>query len=164
MLSPLQVFAFIGGALLLTVSVFPQSLSEAGSKVVFVCEHGAAKSVMAAAYFNQLAKERGLAVRAVSSGTNPDPAVSPKVIAGLRSEGVTEITAKPRLVTEQDLSGATRVVTLGCALPYKVKATDWKDVPSPGADYPAASRVIRNHVKSLLDDLAAAERTPTTPK
>ena len=33
--------------------------------VVFVCEHGAAKSVVAAAHFNRMARERGLAVRAI---------------------------------------------------------------------------------------------------
>ena len=33
-------------------------------RVVFVCEHGAAKSLIAAAYFNKLAGERGLSARA----------------------------------------------------------------------------------------------------
>ena len=40
--------------------------------VLFVCEHGAAKSVIAAAYFNQLASEKNLDVRAIERGTNPD--------------------------------------------------------------------------------------------
>ncbi|MGH9334858.1 MAG: hypothetical protein ACRD21_14045, partial [Vicinamibacteria bacterium] len=40
--------------------------------VVFVCEHGAAKSVIAAAHFNRLAKERELPFRAISRGTVPD--------------------------------------------------------------------------------------------
>ena len=38
--------------------------------VVFVCEHGAAKSVVATAYFNKLAAERGLPFRATFRGTN----------------------------------------------------------------------------------------------
>ena len=38
----------------------PQPAPEA----VFVCEHGAAKSVIATAYFNKLAAERHLPVRA----------------------------------------------------------------------------------------------------
>jgi len=37
--------------------------------VVFVCEHGAAKSVVATAYFNKLAAERGLPFRATFRGT-----------------------------------------------------------------------------------------------
>lgn len=35
-------------------------------QVVFVCEHGNVKSLMAASYFNQLAAQRGLRWRAVS--------------------------------------------------------------------------------------------------
>ena len=33
--------------------------------IVFVCEHGSAKSVVAAAHFDRLAGERGLGLRAV---------------------------------------------------------------------------------------------------
>ena len=36
--------------------------------VIFVCEHGAAKSVVATAYFNKLASERGLPYRASFRG------------------------------------------------------------------------------------------------
>ncbi len=39
--------------------------------VVFVCEHGSAKSVIAAAFFDKLARERGLTLRAVARGTQP---------------------------------------------------------------------------------------------
>jgi len=37
--------------------------------IVFVCEHGSAKSLAAASFFERLAKERGMAIRAVSRGT-----------------------------------------------------------------------------------------------
>ena len=40
--------------------------------VLFMCPHGAAKSLMASAYFQKLAKERGLNVRVDSAGTEPD--------------------------------------------------------------------------------------------
>src|SRR5581483_8682919 len=39
--------------------------------VVFVCEHGAAKSVIATMYFNKIAAERGLQARATYRGVNP---------------------------------------------------------------------------------------------
>jgi hypothetical protein len=35
--------------------------------VIFVCEHGAAKSVIATAYFNTLARDRGLGTAAGSA-------------------------------------------------------------------------------------------------
>ena len=37
--------------------------------VLFMCPHGAAKSVLASSYFERLAKERGLNVRVESAGT-----------------------------------------------------------------------------------------------
>ena len=44
--------------------------------VVFVCEHGAAKSLIATLYFNKLAAERGLAARAAFRGVDPQDALS----------------------------------------------------------------------------------------
>src|SRR5215468_10992232 len=44
--------------------------------VVFICEHGAAKSVIASEYFNKLAAERGLAVRAIARGAVPQADLS----------------------------------------------------------------------------------------
>jgi protein-tyrosine-phosphatase len=39
--------------------------------ILFVCEHGSAKSVIAAAHFNQLAEQRRLPYHAVARGINP---------------------------------------------------------------------------------------------
>jgi anti-sigma-K factor RskA len=55
--------------------------------VLFMCPHGAAKSVLASAYFERLAKARGLNVRVESAGTDPDPTVSPVVAAHLNRQG-----------------------------------------------------------------------------
>ena len=48
-----------------------QTPSTSAPAVVFVCEHGAAKSVVATAYFNKLAAERNLPFRATFRGTVP---------------------------------------------------------------------------------------------
>jgi hypothetical protein len=42
-------------------------------QVLFICPHGAAKSVMASAYFQKLARERGLNVRVDAAGTGDVP-------------------------------------------------------------------------------------------
>ena len=55
--------------------------------VLFVCLHGAAKSVLAAADFERLAAERGLAITADSAGTEPDPEIAPGVAAARKSLG-----------------------------------------------------------------------------
>ena len=56
--------------------------------VLFVCLHGAAKSVLAAADFQRMAAERGLDIPAVSAGTEPDAAIAPGVLRILLAEGV----------------------------------------------------------------------------
>src|SRR3954447_1387630 len=60
----------------------------APSTIVFVCEHGSAKSVVAAAHFNRLAAEARLPFRAVSRGVKPDAEVAVGVKAGLAADGI----------------------------------------------------------------------------
>ncbi len=51
--------------------------------VIFVCEHGAAKSIIAAAYFNKLAQDRKIKVRAIARGTHPDEELTQAAVDGL---------------------------------------------------------------------------------
>jgi len=129
-------------------------------KVLFVCLHGAAKSVLAAADFERLAKERRLPIVAESAGTEPDPEIAPKVLATLKAEGVDLTGEKPRLVTREMVAGATRVVAFGCALgasaPEDGKVEQWEDVPNVSDGLPAARAVIRAHVERLLDGWSAS--------
>src|SRR6266850_3177169 len=53
------------------------------SRVLFVCLHGAAKSVVAAAHFRRLAAARGLPMGAVAAGTEPEPDLAPGAVKGL---------------------------------------------------------------------------------
>ena len=63
-------------------------VSPAESQVLFVCEHGNVKSLMAASYFNRLASQRGVPDRAITRGTAPDSTtVPPAIVAQLRDEG-----------------------------------------------------------------------------
>ena len=49
----------------------PLKAASDSQTVVFVCEHGTVKSVVALAYFRLLARERHLPIRAISRGTAP---------------------------------------------------------------------------------------------
>src|SRR6476619_7190599 len=73
--------------------------------VVFVCEHGAAKSILSAALFNKLARERNLDIRAIARGTNPDPEIAPKVARGLQADGLTASESAPKLISQAELVG-----------------------------------------------------------
>jgi len=130
-----------------------------GHKLVFVCLHGAAKSVLAAAAFERLARARGLATRADFAGTEPDPEIAPRVAAALRAEGVELGARRPRRVSGADVTGETAVVTFGCDLgPIAAKAgalESWDDVPAVGEDFDAARAAITARVGALVDRLAA---------
>jgi arsenate reductase (thioredoxin) len=68
--------AVVGPLLVMVGTLLMQPSGGQDPTVVFVCEHGAAKSVIATAYFNKLAAERGLRTRAIYRGVNPDSALS----------------------------------------------------------------------------------------
>ena len=127
--------------------------------VLFVCEHGAAKSVIAAAHFNKIAKERGLPYRAVARGTAPDAAIPAGVRNGLTEAGLSLSVEKPVMVGQADVSGADRVVTFEIALPTSIASsraapTDWRSVPSVSADFGIASADIKRRVEALIDELS----------
>jgi len=129
-------------------------------KILFVCLHGAAKSVLAAADFERMAKERGLPIAAESAGTEPDPEIAPAVLTALKAEGVDMAGQEPRLVTREMAAGATRIVAFGCDLgataPDGARIEQWEDVPAVSAALPAARAVILQHLERLLDGWSAA--------
>ena len=129
-------------------------------KVLFVCLHGAAKSVLAAADLERMAKARGLSIAAESAGTEPDPEIAPPVLAALKAEGVDMAGRKPTLVTRQMAAGATRVVAFGCGLgaaaPDGDRIEQWEDVPAVSDGLPAARAVIQAHIERMLDGWSAA--------
>ena len=126
-------------------------------RVMFVCEHGAAKSVIATAYFNKIAAERGLPYRATFRGTSPQAELSVSALKGLREDGLEIPPGKPSAISEQDVTDATHIFAIGCTLPAQAtasgKAGDWSDVPDDQG-YAAMRDAIRRHVEVLLDTLA----------
>src|SRR5882672_7214750 len=108
-------------------------------RVLFVCLHGAAKSVVAAAHFRRLAAARGLPIGAVAAGTQPDPALAPGAVNGLAGDGLTAAPARPRAVTLYDLDSAARVVSFGCDItaPRGQRVDQW-EVPAVSDGYEAA--------------------------
>lgn len=121
--------------------------------IVFVCEHGAAKSVIAAAFFNRLAQESGLSLRAISRGTNPDPELSPGTVAGLHADGLEPGEAVPRKLSPEEAESAQRIVSF-CQLPGKYQNTAliefWEDIPPVSEDYAKARDAILERLRHLM--------------
>jgi len=126
-------------------------------RVVFVCLHGSAKSVIAEAYWNRLATRGGLDVPATSAGTEPDAAIPPHVIAGLLGDGLDVRDQRPRRATREDLAGAWRIIAFGCDLkglaPPGVSVERWDDVPAVSEGFDAARSAIVARVSALQAEL-----------
>jgi arsenate reductase len=143
--------------LAMAVTIAGQTGTADPAHIVFVCEHGAAKSVIAAAYFNKLAAERGLRERAIYRGANPQAELSVATLKGLREDGLTLPTSKPSPITADDVTVATHIFAIGCSLPAHAassgKADSWDDVPEVSEGYAASRDAIKRHVERLLDQL-----------
>lgn len=137
-----------------------------GSAIVFVCEHGAAKSVIATAYFNKLAAERGLPFRATFRGTSPQDSLSVRVVEGLKADGIAVPAGKPTAIADADITAATHIFAIGCTLPDAArrsgKSADWSDVPDDQGYGPMRDAIVR-HVERLLAELSgpSAARSKT---
>src|SRR5262245_1587869 len=140
-------------ATLLIVDGQASKTTAASPSIVFVCEHGAAKSVIATAYFNKLAAERGLPYRATFRGTSPQDDLSVRAVAGLKADGVAVPVGKPAAISDADVADATHIFAIGCTLPDKAlrsgKADDWSDVPDDQGYAPMRDAIVR-HVTALL--------------
>jgi protein-tyrosine-phosphatase len=128
--------------------------------VIFVCEHGAAKSIIAAAYFNHIAGRSGLHMQAIARGTNPDPELSELVVKGLAKEGLVPSEFRPRELSREDVHEAQRIVSF-CELPSEYsQATiieNWNDVPPVSQDYDQARDTILEKVHDLVDRIRSSQ-------
>ena len=127
--------------------------------VVFVCEHGAAKSIVAAAWLRMLAEEAGLPLDAVACGTDPSPELSPHAVAGLERDGIAHVPGHPQPIRRDDLQRAWRVVRFGQDLSIPAPSTahveTW-NVPAVSDGYDAARDAIVAKVHQLVAAARAA--------
>lgn len=122
-------------------------------KVLFLCSHGGAKSVIAASYFNRLAEENALPYVAVAAAAEDPYDAVPEPVAGfLQRDGFDVHAFIPRPVDERDVSGATRTVAIGCDL-AGAQVERWNDVPAASDDLEGSAAAIRRHVEALVEEL-----------
>ena len=130
-----------------------------GQTIVFVCQHGVVNSQMAAAYFNKVAKERGLPFKAVSRGIDAYRSVPVRIQDGLALDGLEPANA-PDALTADEAGRASRVLAFD-TIPAERKGgadvTYWSGVPLGIDDYPAARDEIARRVDAFIPTLAARQ-------
>jgi hypothetical protein len=132
-------------------------------RIVFVCEHGSVKSLIAAMYFNERARQRGLRYTAVSRGTTPEPAVPATVQQGLKADGFDVARYVPQPFKTSDVDGASLVVSFDQdttrTVAGKVQELRWDNLPAVLVNYTAGRDAIVKAVDGLIEQLATATRT-----
>jgi hypothetical protein len=163
-------FLLVAAALVLSGSAAlrgqtPLKAASDSQTVVFVCEHGTVKSVVALAYFRQLARERHLPIRALSRGTAPDASVPALVRDGLRVDGLTLGPFSPARFTHADLTAAIAVISfdqpgVASMVGGRVPTFGWDGLPAVSENYGIARDSIRQRVTRLVDSLARVMQGP----
>lgn len=128
--------------------------------VLFVCRHGAAKSVLAATELERIAEAHGIEIKARAGGIEPDDQTAPAVLALLR-EGAPLGAERPRRVTEDDIQASSLTITFNLdesELPARPTRTlAWDDVPAVSERPRDAREVIDRHILELLELVTRGE-------
>lgn len=130
-------------------------MSEIMASVMFVCVHNAGRSQMAQGFLSHLAGDR---VEVRSSGTMPADQVNPSAVEAMKELGIDISSAKPKILTDEDVRASDYVITMGCgdACPFYPgkKYLDWK-LEDPAGKGVEAVRPIRDEIKRRVEELIA---------
>jgi protein-tyrosine-phosphatase len=126
-------------------------------RVAFVCLHGSAKSLIAAEYFNRLAREKSVTLRATTSGPEPDSEVPDNVIEGMKARGFDVATYKPTRISADQLTDADLIVSFACdagrRLAPGTTEERWDECPAVSDDFDIAWNFITGRVDTLFTRL-----------
>lgn len=121
-------------------------------QVLFVCEHGSAKSVVAAAHFKALAEKENLELTIISRGINPDETVPQKINDFLKTDGLPQHTGTPQKVSSNDIASSNYIIAFN---PIPGNLTRGKHiinwtVPAISDGYTASRDSIIVNLKDLI--------------
>ncbi len=150
-------------ATLMPMALAAQRRSAAPDTVLFVCEHGTVRSLLAKVMFERYAKEAGLSVVALSRGTNADSLVPPWMMAGLTADSVSLGTWRPQMLRPMDLVSASLVVSFdvpsSATASTRASRVQWDGLPSVRENYSRGRDAIRVRVQQLVDSLKNSRRS-----
>jgi arsenate reductase len=123
-------------------------------QVAFVCLHGSAKSLIAAEYFNRLARQQELDFKATTSGPEPDAEVPRNVVDGLRAHAIEIGGYRPTMISAAGLADASLIVSFACDAGMRLAPDKpvqrWDECPAVSDDFETAWRFITGRVDGLF--------------
>ena len=132
-----------------------------------MCVHNAGRSVMAEGLFNRLAGGRG---EAISAGTTPEVAPYPEVVEAMREAGIDVSEHRGRLLTDELVGSADRVITMGCSVDSQAcpairyaRVEDW-GLEDPRGQSPERVREIRDEIRRRVAELIDPNTTTAADK
>jgi len=129
-------------------------------KVLFVCLHGAAKSIIAAEYLGRLAGSTGRDLDAAAVGVEPDDAIPAHVVSGLANDGFDVTGRTPQRLTEAEVAAADVVISFGCSLETGStprQLITWDDIPAVSDGYGPARDAIIGRLRTFLADMSVTD-------
>ncbi len=127
-------------------------------RILFVCVHNSGRSQMAEAFARRIA--RG-AISVESAGTIPSNKLNPMVVAVMRDKGIDMSLNIPKLLTQEMVDRADRVITMGCSIEEAcpagfVPSEDWGLEDPEGKSIDEVRRIsdqVEAKVEELLNEL-----------
>ena len=125
-------------------------------RVLFLCVHNSGRSQMAEAFLNSLTNGRA---KVASAGTDPAGRLNPMVVQAMAELGLDLSGHAPKLITQEMVDQADRVVTMGCSIDEACPATpvpteDW-GLEDPQGKPLEEVRPIRNEIRARVRKLVA---------
>ena len=127
-------------------------------RILFVCVENAGRSQMAEAFASAYGKGK---IEAKSAGTMPAREVNPRVVQVMRERRIDLSTSKPKLVTNQMVQEADRIIVMGCSAsgfcpaPLLPKVVDWGIEDPKGKPIEKMREIrdeIENRVRMLINE------------
>ncbi len=138
-----------------------RTLDREDAAIVFVCKNGVSMSVWSALYFDRLAAERGLSLRAGAGATEPNFTDVPlKMELALAFDGYAIGSYRPRVIGTADVRRAKRVIVIDTELPSSASGggatiEHWGGFPPMREKYFPSRAALRARVEDLVERLTA---------
>ena len=150
----------------LAVSDLARSAEGPHSTIVFVCEHGSSKSLVAAELFNRAAQQRGIPARAISRAVSEktvEAAVPPRLVRSLSGDGFDDASFRPQPLTTGEAKNASHVVVINYDADVDAAGgrplEHWTIAHPVTLEYDGAKAELSSGIDALMERLTAkAER------